>query len=774
MKKFLLLLGLLWCNIFPLTNNAFAEVSVSDYSKYEKFYPNISAYPGDYEKHQPTWYSLKEHVSLEPKFLILVNQTIEADKKGRRIRIEKEYIYNSKHNLFDLNKRKCRGNIIEPKKKLNPLCRELAKVEIDDTDITLEQFITDVFIQCISADNYFRDTSGKKLKLKNIKAQTCQISQINLTEYFWFSQAQYLSKGLDNFDKELVAKKEKEEERKKAELAKKRKEEAERKKKKEALRKEAERKKAFEIAENKFGNDCINVDKFSKGTEEYNNCIQKYAKAEIERNKLKVIFIKNKIVNSELLPDVKNDTKDNHLITDEFKQEIFNEFEKFKYVNLLFVIQKDFETSSVITNERQIQSQYLAAVRQERNLEYDNLERRAQSMSNQLNILGSRYNVAVSRIPPRRDCSGRDILTFGQLVGCMAYGSSERNHARSIGSQLKSIQREQENLYDRLATVPPYVDKNVYQVYSFTEYDIEAVKEAKYEVFQMKENKFYKNSIAIKEQKKFLSADNIRNDDKDYSSLIAKYKDQNEIVSWQKKRMKDLKITNIQSEIEKQFNNNEVINKSELLANLDIKSGSGSSSNGISSETLTKKKKTKIIDIRFNSVVVVTTERGLGSGFFVDSNKILTNYHVVENSSVISIKDKKGKTSSAVLLKKDLNRDLALLQTNMTGQPVQFMTEPLSVGMEVQALGHPRNLKFSLTRGIVSGVRKMSSIYSATNDANILFIQTDAAINKGNSGGPLFHKNYVVGVNTQGLAKDETEGLNFAVHVDEIQKFLRN
>jgi serine protease Do len=79
-----------------------------------------------------------------------------------------------------------------------------------------------------------------------------------------------------------------------------------------------------------------------------------------------------------------------------------------------------------------------------------------------------------------------------------------------------------------------------------------------------------------------------------------------------------------------------------------------------------------------------------------------------------------------------------------------------------------------LTGGIVSGVRKMSSIYSATNDANILFIQTDAAINKGNSGGPLFHKNYVVGVNTQGLAKDETEGLNFAVHVDEIQKFLRN
>ena len=238
--------------------------------------------------------------------------------------------------------------------------------------------------------------------------------------------------------------------------------------------------------------------------------------------------------------------------------------------------------------------------------------------------------------------------------------------------------------------------------------------------------------------------------------------------------MKDLKITSIQSEIEKQFNNNEVIDKRELLANLNIKSGSGSSWSK-TRKKFTKKKKAKIVDdIRFNSVVVITTESGLGSGFFVDSNKILTNYHVVENSNLISIKDKKGKTSSAVLLKKDLNRDLALLQTNMTGQPVQFITESLSVGMEVQALGHPRGLNFSLTGGVVSSVRKMSSTYSATGDANVLFIQTDAAINKGNSGGPLFHKNYVVGVNTQGLAKDETEGLNFAVHVDEVQKFLRN
>ena len=81
--------------------------------------------------------------------MILVNQKIDAKKKGKNIRIEKKYIYNSKHNLFDFNKRKCRGNIIDPRKTVSPLCRELAQVEIDDTDITLEQFITDVFMYCV-------------------------------------------------------------------------------------------------------------------------------------------------------------------------------------------------------------------------------------------------------------------------------------------------------------------------------------------------------------------------------------------------------------------------------------------------------------------------------------------------------------------------------------------------------------------------------------------------------------------------------------------------
>ena len=90
----------------------------------------------------------------------------------------------------------------------------------------------------------------------------------------------------------------------------------------------------------------------------------------------------------------------------------------------------------------------------------------------------------------------------------------------------------------------------------------------------------------------------------------------------------------------------------------------------------------------------------------------------------------------------------------------------------VEALGHPKGRKFSLTKGWISAIRKESSVYSATGTPDVLFIQTDAAINKGNSGGPLFLGNKVVGVNTQGLNKEDTEGMNFAVHFSEAQKFL--
>ena len=237
---------------------------------------------------------------------------------------------------------------------------------------------------------------------------------------------------------------------------------------------------------------------------------------------------------------------------------------------------------------------------------------------------------------------------------------------------------------------------------------------------------------------------------------------------------------------EKQTSFKELKNQKELYASLNFEieeesSWFGNLFNFGKSEKKLKKtaslsktgsSKYEIQDNRFDSVVIVKTEKGLGSGFFISEDEILTNYHVIEGASTISITNNNKEKSSAVVIKTDLKRDLALLKTNMTGKPVVFFKDQLKQGEMVEALGHPKGRKFSLTKGWISAVRKESSVYSATGQNDVLFIQTDAAINSGNSGGPLFYKDKVVGVNTQGLHKDSTEGMNFAVHFSEVNQFL--
>ena len=94
------------------------------------------------------------------------------------------------------------------------------------------------------------------------------------------------------------------------------------------------------------------------------------------------------------------------------------------------------------------------------------------------------------------------------------------------------------------------------------------------------------------------------------------------------------------------------------------------------------------------------------------------------------------------------------------------------MGETVIAVGHPKGLEFSVTRGIISALREIDST-TAPGGKKILFVQTDAAINPGNSGGPLYLKDSVIGVNTQKLAAVNVQGLGFAVHYSEVLTFLR-
>ena len=188
-----------------------------------------------------------------------------------------------------------------------------------------------------------------------------------------------------------------------------------------------------------------------------------------------------------------------------------------------------------------------------------------------------------------------------------------------------------------------------------------------------------------------------------------------------------------------------------------------------------------------NSVVLILTQSGLGSGSVIADNFILTNHHVVGDASVVTVVFKPSSVSDkandreilkASVIKTDIVRDLALLKLQ---GPLPYSVIPLAlsedkapdVGTDVAAIGHPTGEAWTYTKGIISQVRLDYEWSGGPGDpkhrADV--IQTQTPINPGNSGGPLLSVDRkIVGVNS--FRTKGGEGLNFAVAAGDIQKFL--
>jgi serine protease Do len=140
--------------------------------------------------------------------------------------------------------------------------------------------------------------------------------------------------------------------------------------------------------------------------------------------------------------------------------------------------------------------------------------------------------------------------------------------------------------------------------------------------------------------------------------------------------------------------------------------------------------------------------QSLGSGFVIDpSGLIVTNNHVIEDADEITVNFNDGSKLTAKLLGKDDKTDLALLKVEAP-KPLTAVkfgdSDAMRVGDWVMAIGNPFGLGGTLTVGIVSARNRDINAGPYDN-----FLQTDAAINRGNSGGPLFNmKGEVIGINT--------------------------
>ncbi len=160
--------------------------------------------------------------------------------------------------------------------------------------------------------------------------------------------------------------------------------------------------------------------------------------------------------------------------------------------------------------------------------------------------------------------------------------------------------------------------------------------------------------------------------------------------------------------------------------------------------------------------------RGLGSGFIISADGyVMTNHHVVDGADEIYVTLTDKREFKAKLIGSDKNTDVALLKIDATNLPVLPIGDPnkLRVGEWVLAIGSPFGLDNTVTAGIVSAKARETGDY-------LPFIQTDVAVNPGNSGGPLINMDgQAVGINSQIYSRTGGfMGISFAIPIDEAMR----
>ena len=209
-------------------------------------------------------------------------------------------------------------------------------------------------------------------------------------------------------------------------------------------------------------------------------------------------------------------------------------------------------------------------------------------------------------------------------------------------------------------------------------------------------------------------------------------------------------------------------------------------------EELSKEEKCVSYHMRCN--VVVSTDNAMGSGFFYNSNIIITNYHVVDDSSgnvkiepFISNKKYPGEIIAidkvndfaAIQLEPYSNQRLTnddlysvddLFETLFNKfQPCFLADESPDIGENVLAIGHPKGRKFFISKGQLQSYRDKNFQNTNLSSSNLHWIEMNAYIAPGSSGGPLYHEGYVIGVNTRGVPNTSE---NYALHFNKLKKFL--
>lgn len=174
-----------------------------------------------------------------------------------------------------------------------------------------------------------------------------------------------------------------------------------------------------------------------------------------------------------------------------------------------------------------------------------------------------------------------------------------------------------------------------------------------------------------------------------------------------------------------------------------------------------------IIEDAIKSVVTIKTDISQGTGFIIhEQGYLVTNYHVIEGARAAGVYTYEGNQHKVSLIGSNKNMDLALLKINGNFQKLKLTnSDNIQIGQKVIAIGNPLGLQFSVSEGIVSAVHRPGP------NGLEAYIQTDAALNPGNSGGPLINKEgEAIGINNFKIGSGES--LGFALESNYVVDFV--
>lgn len=324
------------------------------------------------------------------------------------------------------------------------------------------------------------------------------------------------------------------------------------------------------------------------------------------------------------------------------------------------------------------------------------------------------------------------------------------------------------NAMERIRNTPQMIAIPVISEYEFKRARVDGSRAmtVNYYVIDRKAGTYFKSSFDVAENQQFRVNYDIDRNDPERDSHAADGHTEKEVVDWETAPMKMPMSQLVGHYLQQQGRAQKLTSiaalRDELLRDKNT---------ALAKFETTKIQDSRTTDARMESVVRIFVSKGSGSGFFVMPDLVLTNHHVVDNQKIVEMKLSNGLETFGRVEASDVRLDLALVRVQARGKPVRFFDgQRLDLGATVEVLGHPRGFDFSVTRGVISAVRSNPSA-NRVGGKPVTFVQIDAATSPGNSGGPIFLGDRVIGVVDWG--RTDAQNLNFGIHYSEVLEWLR-